>query len=149
MREWKIAKTYDILGYTFCISVAEDNPHILAVFAGYDSISRLSKIYEFSYEKESEIDSFATETVPMIIKNYLIQKMGTSYGNLKSKTTLRKKEEIIEYLNQIQRWTSPYSIANEMSLTIQETNALLKSLEMDGRILRGTSPSGNCYFATP
>lgn len=148
MREWKIAKTYAILDYIFCVSVAKDDPHIVAVFAGYD-ISRLSKIYEFSYEKESEIDYIATETIPMIIRNYLIQKIGASHENLKSKTIFREKEEIIEYLNQIHRWTSLYAIANEINLTLQETKALLKSLEMDGRILKERSPSGIYYFRTP
>lgn len=148
MREWKIAKTYAILDCIFCVSVAQDDPHVLAIFAGYN-ISKLSKIYEFSYEKESEIDSFATETVPMIIRNYLIQKTGASYENLKNKTVFREKEEIIEYLNQIHRWASVYAIADETNLTLQKTKALLKSLEMDGRILKGESPSGILYFRTP
>lgn len=150
MREWKIAKTYDVLGYTFCISVAEDDPHVLAIFAGYDSASRLFKIHEFSYKEESEIDDFATETVPMIIRNYLIQKMSTSHENLKkNKIVFTKEEEIIKYLNQIHRWTSLYAIADEMNLNLQETKALLRALEMNGRILKGESPSGIYYFRTP
>lgn len=149
MREWKIAKTYDILGYTFCISVAEDDPHVLAIFAGYDSASRLFKIHEFSYKEESEIDDFATETVPMIIRNYLIQRIGASHENLKKTTMLIHKEEIIKYLNQIHRWTSSYAIAFEMNLTIQEVNTLLKSLEIDGKVIKERSPAGIYYFRTP
>ena len=156
MREWKIAKTYNVLDYLFCVAVATDDPHVLGVLGGNEIA--LTLIYTTHYKEESEIDYFATVTVPMVIRSFLMQKTGASHKNfktsiarhqIKNKMMFMKREKIIEYLNQTHKWTSLYAITDEMDLTVQETKALLKVLEIDGRVLKERSPAGIYYFRTP
>ncbi len=74
MREWAISKTYKIMDYIFAIGVAKDNPHVLGIFASPINTWKMSLIYEFSYKEESEIDSFATEVFPTVVRNYIVRK---------------------------------------------------------------------------
>ena len=73
MRNWRIAKSYMIMDYLFSIAVAEDNPHLLGIFARpFGTIDKMEKIHS-EYCSAITIDRFA-ETVPTIISKFLLEK---------------------------------------------------------------------------
>lgn len=75
MREWKLVETYNMLNYTFCVGVAQDDPHIMGIFAGHDDSDRLKLIHKTLCIEEDKIDFYATKIVPCVMKRYLLQKL--------------------------------------------------------------------------
>ena len=156
MREWKIAQIYEIMGYTFAVGVAWDDPHVLGTFAGKKS-SKLSLIDETICNNNSEIDIFATISFPCLASTYILEEKRSHNQNFDSSTikvhveNQMYKEKIEQLLNETEEFyegATPQQIANSVGITVQKTLVLLRILEQEKKVIKFREYNQN-YFRTP
>lgn len=156
MREWKVARIYEIMDYTFAVGVAWDDPRVIGTFAGKKG-SRLSLIDETICNEDSEIDIFATISFPCLASTYIIEEKRSHNQNFDSPTIKFQvenqmyKEKIKQLLDETEEFyegATPQQIAKSVGITVQRTLALLRILEQEKKIIRFKEYNQN-YFRTP